>query len=308
MLTIRRILFPTDLSVGARQAFPQAAYLADQHDAELHILTVANDRTEGEGDIPIPTDTLAEWIGTPPDADSPRGTVEALSITQKRIEAAAAAEGILAYTEDEDIDLVVMGTHGRRGVTRLLFGSVTEEVVRNAPCPVLTVRTGAADSPERAVQRLLVPIDFSEASEVALRHAMEIARTYDAELDLLHVVEEVVYPSTYGVEPAHFPTQEIRLRVERQLGNLVRENMDDEHVTNSVLVGYAPTSILDHVEENDIDLVVIATHGRTGLDRLLLGSVAERVIRRCPAPVFVVKPDRKSLLPMEGSSQTASAD
>ena len=78
---------------------------------------------------------------------------------------------------------------------------------------------------------------------------------------------------------------------------MAREGIGYEHVQISVTVGYAPLTILDYVEDNEMDLLVIATHGRSGLDRVLLGSVAERVLRQSPIPVFVVKPDRKSLVP-----------
>jgi Universal stress protein UspA and related nucleotide-binding proteins len=76
----------------------------------------------------------------------------------------------------------------------------------------------------------------------------------------------------------------------------------------SAIVGYAPMTILDYAEENGVDLIVIATHGRSGLDRVLLGSVAERVLRQSPLPVFVVKPDRKSLMPPREAVTAAGRD
>ena len=294
MLTIRRILFPTDFSDGAARAFPQAAHLADWHDAELHVVHVAGPEDEADATLPVSLDTLQGWLGQPSDSFS----LDALSIVQNQVEADAPPARLVAYAEDQDIDLVVMGTHGRRGVRRMLLGSVTEEVVRKAPCPVLTVRTDAEEEdPKQAVRRILVPVDFSEASEVAVQHATEIAKTYGAELDLLHVVEEVVYPSAYGVEPPYVPSSNVVARVEKALGTMAREDIGYDNVQVSARIGYAPATILDYVESNDVDLIVLATHGRTGLDRMLLGSVAERVIRQAPTPVFIVKPDQKSLVP-----------
>ena len=198
-----------------------------------------------------------------------------------------------------------LGTHGRRGVRRMLLGSVTEEVVRKAACPVFTVQAEAEQAPGQAVHRILVPVDFSEASEMALLHATEIAQTYGADVHLLHVVEEVLYPSAYGVDPPSMSSQNVVGRVENALGKMAREEIGYEQVQVSATVGYAPLTILDYVEENEIDLVVIATHGRSGLDRVLLGSVAERVIRQSPVPVFVVKPDRKSLVSTEKKEAAA---
>jgi Universal stress protein UspA and related nucleotide-binding proteins len=188
----------------------------------------------------------------------------------------------------------------------MLFGSVTEEVVRKAPCPAFTVRTGAEVAPSRAVRRVLVPIDFSDASEVAIQHAREIALTYGAEIDLLHVVEEPFYPPAYELEPTGFPTQEVIDRVEKQLGDVAREDIGYEHVMVQATAGSPPHEILDYIDENEVDLTVIATHGRTGLDRILLGSVAERVLRQSPKPVFVVKPDRKSLVPASAEPGAAA--
>jgi nucleotide-binding universal stress UspA family protein len=303
MLDIQRILFSTDFSDGAAHAFPQAVYLADWHDAELHIVTVVAPSAEPENSLPVSPDTLTSWLGS---SSALADKLEALTIVQRQVESESPPERLVSYAEDRDIDLVVMGTHGRRGVRRMLLGSVTEEVVRRAPCPVFTIQADADEAPDQAVRRILVPVDFSTAAKVAVQHATEIAQTYGAEVHLLHVVEEVVYPSAYGIEPALFPKDEVVVRVEKTLGEMARSEVGYEDVQVSATIGYAPMTILDYVQENQIDLVVIATHGRAGLDRMLLGSVAERVIRQSPVPVFVVKPDRKSLVPKEKKEAAAA--
>lgn len=296
MLRIRRILFPTDFSDGATRAFSQAVYLANLHDAELHIVNVAEPGGESETTLPASQEDLLDWLdATGIDAE----TLETLTIVQKQFESGVPAERLVAYVEDREVDLVVMGTRGRRGVKRMLLGSVTEEVLRKVPCPVFTVQAEVEEKAGTAVRRILVPVDFSEASELAVRHATEIAQTYGAEVHLLHVVEEVVYPSAYGIETPSMHSQDVVLRVEKALGQMAREEVGYEQVKVSATVGYAPMTILDYVQENEIDLLVIATHGRSGIDRVLLGSVAERVIRQSPVPVFVVKPDRKSLVSAE---------
>jgi len=299
MLNIQRILYPTDLSQGADRAFPQAAALAQWHDAELHILNVAGRHDhrfeEMRENFPLSSERLDEMLGAAP-AETSRPDVRALTIIQEQIESADPAGRIVTYSEEADIDVVVMGTHGRSGVERLLIGSVAEEVVRTAPCPVFTIRTEPEDVPAKAVRRILVPVDFSDASEVAVQHAKELALTYGAQIDLLHVVEDIVYPSTYGIEPVSIPTDEVIQRVEKGLADMAREELGYEHIVVEATPGYAPTSILDYVEDNDVDLVVISTHGRTGLDRVLIGSVSERVVRQAPVPVFVVKPQGRSLL------------
>jgi nucleotide-binding universal stress UspA family protein len=305
MLTIRRILFPTDFSDNAARAFPRAVSLADRHDAELHVVHVTEPSTtpskHSKRGLPVSPDVLSEWLGQP--SMEAGLDLDDLTIIQKQISSGTPPERLLAYVEDQGIDLVVMGTHGRRGVQRMLLGSVTEEVVRKAPCPVLTVNPEAEIQPTPTLRRILVPVDFSDAAKAAVRHAQQLALLYGAKLHLLHVVEEVVYPSAYGVEPPVLPIEDVVNRVETSMGAMVRDELGDEHVEVTATVGYAPMTILDYAEDTGADLIVIATHGRSGLDRVLLGSVAERVLRQSPIPVFVVKPEQKSLEP----SRTAAA-
>lgn len=299
MLSIRRILWPTDFSAGAGRAFPYAAALASWHEAELHVLNVResqSDDAEVDASFPVSQDTLSGLLTD--DEEPPQHVdLETLSIVQEQRDGGAPADTIVSYTDEHDVDLIVAGTHGRRGLQRLLIGSVAEEVLRRAPCPVLTVRDEEDVAPAWAVRNILVPIDFSDASLEALRHAKELALTYGAQITMLHAVEEVVYPSAYGIEPANLPGPQVIERVEESLAELARTEIGYEHVVVQANVGYAPSTVLDYTEMNEVDLVVIATHGRSGLERMLLGSVAERVVRRAPAPVFVVKSFGKSLLP-----------
>jgi len=308
MLSINRILWPTDLSTGAGQAFPHAAALAAWHEAELHILNVQEGggavREEMTEQFPLSSGALANLLGA---ADSPSHPVDltALKMVQEQVSGEAPAEAIVSYADDHDMDLVVMGTHGRRGLQRLLIGSVAEEVLRTASCPVLTVRAGEDGVPAWNVRNILAPIDFSEMSKGAVQHAKELALTYGAKITLLHAVEEIMYPSAYGMEMADVPGPEVVDRVEANLADIARDEIGYEHVEVASKIGYAPSSILDYAAENEVDLIVIATHGRSGIERLLLGSVTERVVRRASVPVFVVKSFGKSLLPGDAGSDNA---
>lgn len=303
MLNVDTILVPTDLSDGATVALQHAAYLADWHDAELHLINVAARHMHDfeamlEG-FPMDEDALRAAL-QPDDANAHTlPSVEDLDITQHRVEHVSAPVAITNYTDEHDIDLVVMGTHGRRGANRLLMGSVAEDVVRAAPAPVLTVREGSVVPPGQAVRRLLVPIDFSDPSRLALDHAKELALMYGAEIHLLHVVEEIALPGAYGMEPISFAVPDIIQSTEAALGEMAEEEIGYEHVQVKSLAGYPATTILDYIDEHSMDLVAISTHGRTGLDRLLLGSVAEKVVRRAACPVFTVKAYGKSLVPSE---------
>src|SRR5690606_34769986 len=127
----------------------------------------------------------------PPTDEQEQGGELARDVVVKRavVRDVAAAPAILQYARDQEMDLVVMGTHGRRGLRRLFLGSVAEEVVRLSVCPVLTVHAGPIRS-EALFGDILVPIDFSPHSKAALRAAASLAPELGASLDLLHVVEE----------------------------------------------------------------------------------------------------------------------
>jgi nucleotide-binding universal stress UspA family protein len=310
MLNINTILVPTDLSDCAAEALRHAAYLADWHAAELHLVNVdARNMHQYEAmrdGFPMDDEALDALLQPDDGTERHLPVADDLAITQAQIEHVSAPVVIQEYAEEQDVDLVVMGTHGRRGTNRLLMGSVAEDVVRNVPCPVFTVREGITVAPGQAVRRLLVPIDFSDPSRLALDHAKELAMTYGAEIHLLHVVEEVALPGAYGMEPISFVVPEVIQSTESALAEMAEKDIGYEHVRVESIAGYPATTILDYIEEHKIDLVTIATHGRTGLDRLLMGSVAEKVVRRSTCPVFTVKAHGKSLVdsPHAKTSQT----
>ena len=183
-----------------------------------------------------------------------------------------------------------MGSHGRRGVRRILVGSVTEEVVREGSAPVLTVHR-ESEAPGAGYARILVPVDFSARTEAQLRLAAELAGRFDSCLDIVHVIDPPTMPDLYVpfehmvVDIAGTTTKALE-----ELSGLTAELSRDFEVSTEVLVGRAAPEIAEHAESSGADLIVIPTHGHSGLDRVLLGSVAEGVLRRAECPVLVLKP------------------
>jgi len=213
---------------------------------------------------------------------------------------------ILDYADEQDVDLIIVGTHGRRGLRHLLLGSVAEEVVRLAERPVLTVRQGATGE-WTGFERILVPIDYSEHSNVALSYAKELAAAEGARLHLLHVLEVGAYPDFYfPVQAAQmFDTPELEKRALAHLRDRLERAPGPETETSlRVELGHPAQKIAEFAEEGvRADLVVIASHGRSTLQRVLLGSVAEGVIRRARTPVLIVKSFGKSLLPLVDAAE-----
>lgn len=306
MLSIDRILFPTDFSESSRQALPFAVALAETHDAELHLLHAsvlhASDPANPSHHFPE-MESLTSELEERADARMKEivseHAPEPLAVVREQRRGISAPPVILEYVEEQDIDLVVMGTHGRRGLRHLMLGSVTEEVVRRAPCPVLTAREQEEPAAVAGFETILAPVDFSEHSELALEHAVGLAREVDADLQILHVVEEITYPDFYYPAPAtgEQMASEIRDRVSERLQEALGriEELGVRAGVHVVEDRPAP-GIADFAEETGADLVVVGTHGLTGVKRALLGSVAEGVIRRSVPPVLTVKTSGRSLV------------
>lgn len=302
MLNIRKILFPTDHSACAEQTFSYACFLAEEHGAELHALRVVPFPTRladsSVQDLDYFKGEVAERLHKKWESETDKAALsDKGALVTAQVEAPSAPEAILEYAEEQEVDLIVMGTHGRRGTERMLMGSVAEEVVRRAACPVLAVRTADEKKlPWRAVERIVVPVDFSDFTPLALAYGVELAQTYDARLDLLHVAEVRSMPGVYGAVPIIAPQQ-----VEARAREALKERASEagyEHVEVKVQHGHAAEQVLAYAEAEAAHLIVMATHGRTGLRRMLMGSVAEKVIRHAPCPVFTVKSFGKSILPI----------
>lgn len=192
-------------------------------------------------------------------------------------------------------DLIVIATHGHTGLESALLGSTAERVVRHAPCPVLTVpaRTPcgrASKTPPFKLKNILVPIDFSDLSKDALPYASLLARQFDAELVLLHIVEIFPIDSLLGRELTHQTTVPLMRQAEAGLERMAEKLYKASGVKATVAVraGSPFAEISDAAKTGSADLIVLTTHGHTGLKHVWLGSTAERVVRHASCPVLVV--------------------
>jgi nucleotide-binding universal stress UspA family protein len=302
MLKLKRILFPTDFSRCAQQALGHAAHWAKEHGAELHVMHAMTLFQSDPYSLPNTNEIqqqLKEVAQSQLSATIKSVQAGDLKIKQAQVRGISTAPVILTYARDNDIDLIVMGTHGRRGLGHLFLGSVAEEVVRMASCPVLTIRERKEPIPAEMAKSILVPVDFSEHSQQALVYAKKVAAFYHARLQLLHVIEEAVPPACYMAAGTSILTYkpELKTGAEQEMKRLLRETKGPEvpaslHITE----GYPARDVVTFAEKYNSDLILIATHGRTGLEHMLLGSVAEKVVRRAPCPVFTVRAFGKSLV------------
>jgi nucleotide-binding universal stress UspA family protein len=286
------ILAATDFSKPAERAGDFARDLSRRFQAQLHLLhvIVILEDPHLEEDH---RHRLEELVASGDDArlrDLENGSENqpGLEVTPHMVRGLAPAEVIVETASNLGCELIVMGTHGRRGLPHLLLGSVAERVVRTSAVPVLTVR-GDADIELKGAPRFLVPHDFSEASIDAVRLAAAWADALGAEITLLHVVEPVVYPEFYSVDVLSDDLMERLVeRSERALSSAAEDLLGNARAHVMVEVGRAAKTIVDIADPEHFDLVIMATRGLSGLEQALLGSVAESVLRRCRVPMLAV--------------------
>lgn len=199
---------------------------------------------------------------------------------------------ILEVAAEIGADLVVLGTHGRRGATRLFLGSVAEEVVRHAACPVLTSREVAEPKRPASPRRVLVPLDFSTPSRRVLSAAADLGIQWGATLQLLHVLELPPLPAFYRLRPDAPTIERLRQEAADEVSALAGTTLAGSgiHWEGAVALGRPAEEIVRFATENGADWIVLPTQGRGGLDRLLLGSTAERVLRMASCPVLTLTP------------------
>lgn len=289
---VRRILLATDCSEGAARAEEYALFLAASCGAALDVLHVLEFQPGMDPELPVNRLYLEEL--------RKQAAPQLGALVARATDAGTAAAGhervgrpgerIVAWAKEQAADLVVLGTHGRTGVERILLGSTAERVVTLAPCPVLTVRGSRRDGPGRpAIRRILAPVDFSDCSLEALEYAVQVAKQFGAALTILHVAEPVAYGLDFTLAGAE-QGRELRARWEVRLKDLAvlleRQGLPAEPLLSGGVPG---DGILARACERACDLIVMGTHGRRGVSQLVSGSVAAAVLRRADCPVLTVK-------------------
>jgi nucleotide-binding universal stress UspA family protein len=283
-MMFENILVPTDGSECAKAAVAYAADLATRYEARVHVLCVADSRTLEN--VPQSDQRRKE------SARIAEKTCDELSASGVSVERAVRTDvphrAILQYATEQAIDLVVMGTHGRTGADRYLLGSVTEKVVRLSDTPVLTVKATADVEPTFPYTDVLVPTDGSEGAAAAVGPAVDIASTYDASIHAVSVIDTMAM----GVDVRSHTILDALEESARSATESIEERASEASVSaveTTIQHGNPHRGIRSYVDDHDIDLVVMGTHGRSGIKRYLLGSVTEKTVRTSPVPVMTVR-------------------
>lgn len=281
---IRRILVPLDGSDVAESVLVKARQLSARQDAEFILLRVVTLPPTTEDDAGQPGDLLWSRATEYLQGLSRGLTSEGLHVRCKVIEGFP-AQRILEIAAREQAKLIVMSTHGRSGIPRWVFGSVTEDVVRASPIPVVAVPSfagadggGSLRRPrERSFGTIVCPISAEELSLEILPALSEFARLFDSRVILVNAREEA---------DSAVPMEQLRLAHQR----LREAGVAAEPLLTT---GEPAVRILGVAEDQGADLIAMTTHGRRGLSRWLLGSVAENVLRGSKVPLLVVRPSEK---------------
>lgn len=285
-----RILVPTDGSRAAERASHFGFALAEAYNTTVHALHVIDTGEKGWDEAPTDFKDARRQEGkdlTNQVADGAR----ARGLTVKtNVQPGVPAEVIQEYTAANDVDLITMGTHGRTGLAKYLLGSTAATIVRTAPIPILTVREHDGTDADSDVDftNVLVATDGSKSATTASEHGIDVAQRTSATVHGLFVIDKRAYTS----RPGYTWDDAIRAwehRGERVVGDFEEMAASNTDVQTTIRRGVPHQEILSYTTENDVDLVVMGTHGRSGWDRFVLGSVAERVVRSSDVPVLTVR-------------------
>jgi nucleotide-binding universal stress UspA family protein len=300
---IRQILCATDFSPASEPAWDEAQVLARALGAELLLLHVVppvlvpmegyfpprmyQELVEGaEREAKARLDTMLAKLGDP-----------AIKARSRVVEGSAALK-ILDVAREEGCDLLVVGTHGRTGMGRVLLGSVADRIVRGAGRPVVTVRPRPAGAPPARLGRILYATDFSPTSRAAWPWVLALAEATGAAVDLLHVTTQPVPDRHLAADligrMAALLDEHGQSEAERFLQQFERDHpgrLPRERVQVLITRGVAEEQIVHWAQARGADLIVIGTHGWSGLLRWMLGSAAHHLLQAAPCPVLTVGPE-----------------
>jgi nucleotide-binding universal stress UspA family protein len=299
----RSLLVPLDRSSFAEQALPLALSIARQANArldlvEVHALYALEDPIAGwapyvyepERDADhkrqeqLYLDGTARWLTSVSPVSATAVVLPGSVVLPETV-----ADSILERARAGGADLIVMATHGRGPLSRILHGSVADELIRRAEVPVLLVRGSEKDPgiiPEPVLDNILILLDGSALAEEVLEPALDLARLMEAQCVLLRVIESRSSPAN-GVTGG--PRE--KAQAEAYLKHVARRVREQglQVPTLVVVARHAIDAILEEAAAQASNLIALATHGRGGLQRLLLGSLADKLVRAAVAPVLVYR-------------------
>jgi nucleotide-binding universal stress UspA family protein len=289
----KRIVVPTDFSETAQVAVNLAGEMAGYYAARLDIVHAVDASVYAYAGYPfaaLSKDLVSSAESGVQKVKLPSAAERAK--VQRFVLSGSPASEVVDHAERHKADLVVIGTRGHGAVARFFLGSVADRVLHEAHCPVLLTKKpkGEIKHPKRKSKpfgRILFPTDFSDTANLALDRAVALAEDMDAQLFVMHVVDDSII-TTHVPDEREIILRELRKAALKQIEkSLPPEHIDNFATTAVVKRGDPGKQIAAYAERQHCDLVVMGSHGRTGVKRALLGSVADRVVRLAKCSVFI---------------------
>ncbi|MGD2087788.1 MAG: universal stress protein [Candidatus Aminicenantes bacterium] len=291
-MSFKKILVPVDFSEFSDKAAEYALFLAEKYRAKitlLHVIILFQEDFDEEEQLKMYEQTIQKKEKErETQMKSHRKTAKkrGVEVNSVLLRGFSTPNSILDYISDKDFDLVVMGTHGHSGFRKLLLGSVTEKVVQESPIPVLTIHK---DYNKIEIKEILVPMDLSEFSSITINQGKTLAQEFNATLEFLHVVEEEAHPEFYNISFEPILKENPRL-ADHIIENMIKAaGIPKDKAAYAVKEGKVYKEIKKYADYNQIDLIVMGSHGRGELEDFLLGSNSERVLRIASCPVLTVR-------------------
>lgn len=291
-MDFKKILVPVDFSEFSDKAAEYAMFMAERFCSNitlLHTITLFEEDINEEEHlqaykkiIQLKENERAKKLKL----HCINGKNRGLQVDSVLLRGISAADSILDYIENKNFDLIVMGTHGRTGLKKWISGSVTEKVVRFSPTPVLTIHK---DYVMTKIEEILVPVDFSEYSEISINKAKSIAKEFNAKLEFLHVIEQQAHPEFYAISFDPILKENPQLKPHITMSLIKLTGIPEKKATYAVLEGAINDEIKRYAENNQIDLIVMPTRGMSKLEHMILGSTTEKIVRIAPCPVLTVR-------------------
>lgn len=305
MPEFKKVVLTTDFSENAAKAEAWAAAFAKQSGGSIDLVHVFEDTVyyfASLGNIALSNDfstmlkqafqhrqeELRQMAAT---------LAEKLGVTVQPVLLKGSAAAKTVEYSDAHADVTVLATHGHSGWDRVLMGSVAEKIVSASKKPVLTVRSALSSAAAQgaSIKKVMLPTDFSEHSLAALPHAADLAKKFGAALELVFVLDDKLQVPA-SAAPGHEAVASWMLKEHETTAAELKtraEALRKQHgiaISETVLHGTPATVLVEHAKTIKADCVVLATHGRSGLSRLLMGSVAAGVVRQSACPVLTVRP------------------
>ncbi len=282
MKLLENILLPTDLSASSEKAVEASIQLAKAFKSRitlLHVYSEENFPEETEKFLEIVIKENLEKIKTK--------IIEAdIEVADVIMERGVAFEKIIQIAQDRDVNVIMVGSGSKKENDNFKLGTTVEKLMRKNQIPLWVVKNEAV----KPIQRILCPVDFSNSSIRAFQNAVTLAERFKAELNLIHVVEPVKNTSARLSVNVKEENQRRRDLKKKELNNFL-SNYQLHHMklTKELLMGEPFLEILRYAKRNKSDLLIMGTTGKTGLSKLLMGSVTEKVTRELPASFVTTK-------------------